>query len=118
MASIIFTSSASVREHHRHGAVDWRIVWRMAPGMLTGSLLSTLASGWISQRALALSFTVIVYGGATQILLGRNARHFSDTDDVSVRALREVERIPPVQQPECGLQQVVAICAPADDVEE
>ena len=71
MASIVFTSSASVREHHRHGAVDWSIVRRMAPGMITGILLSTLASGWISQRALALSFSLIVYGGATQILLGR-----------------------------------------------
>ena len=29
MASIIFTSSASVREHHRHAAVDWQIVRRM-----------------------------------------------------------------------------------------
>ena len=71
MASIVFTSSASVREHHRHRAVDWSIVRRMAPGMITGILLSTLASGWISQRALALSFAVIVFGGATQILLGR-----------------------------------------------
>jgi uncharacterized membrane protein YfcA len=71
MASIMFTSSASVREHHRHGAVDWSIVKRMVPGMITGTLLSTLASGWISQRTLALAFAVIVYGGATQILLGK-----------------------------------------------
>jgi uncharacterized membrane protein YfcA len=71
MASIMFTSSASVREHHRHGAVDWTIVKRMVPGMVTGTLLSTLASGWISQRTLALAFAVIVYGGATQILLGK-----------------------------------------------
>ena len=26
MASAAFTSSASVREHHRHGAVDWSTV--------------------------------------------------------------------------------------------
>ena len=71
MASIVFTSSASVREHHRHRAVDWSIVRRISPGMITGILLSTLASGWISQRALAMAFAAIVYGGATQILLGR-----------------------------------------------
>ncbi len=71
MASILFTSSASVREHHRHQAVDWHIVRRMAPGMVVGTLLSTVAAGWISQRALALAFTVIVFGGATQMLLGR-----------------------------------------------
>jgi len=70
MASIIFTSSASVREHHKHGAVDWQIVRRMVPGMLAGALLSTVASGWIPQRTLALTFAVIVYAGATQIFLG------------------------------------------------
>src|SRR5262245_3064275 len=70
MASVMFTSSASVREHHRHGAVDWTLVARMTPGMVVGTLLSTVASGWISQRALALAFAVIVFAGATQILLG------------------------------------------------
>jgi len=71
MASVVFTASASVREHHRHAAVDWRIVARMAPGMVIGTLLSTSASGWISQRTLALAFAAIVYAGAAQILLGR-----------------------------------------------
>jgi uncharacterized membrane protein YfcA len=71
MASVMFTASASVREHHRHGAVDWKIVARLVPGTLAGTLLSTLASGWVSQRALALAFAAIVYAGATQILLGR-----------------------------------------------
>jgi len=71
MASVMFTSSASVREHHRLGAVDWHIVTRLAPGMVVGTLLATLASGLISQRALALSFAVIVYAGAVQMLLGK-----------------------------------------------
>lgn len=70
MASVVFTSTSSVREHHRHNAVDWKIVARLAPGMVLGALSSTLAAGWVSQRALALAFAVIVYGGATQILLG------------------------------------------------
>jgi len=70
MASIIFTSSASVREHHKHLAVDWQVVRRMVPGMLFGALISTMASGWIPQRTLALAFAVIVYAGATQIFLG------------------------------------------------
>jgi uncharacterized membrane protein YfcA len=71
MASVMFTSSASVRAHHRLGAVDWAIVRRLAPGMVAGTLLSTLASGWVAQRTLALAFAVIVYGGALQLLLGR-----------------------------------------------
>lgn len=71
MASVVFTSSSSVLAHHRLGSVDWTIVWRMAPGMVSGSLLSTLAAGWLPQRVLALGFALIVFGGATQMLLGR-----------------------------------------------
>jgi uncharacterized membrane protein YfcA len=74
MASVMFTSSASVSAHHRLGSVDWTIVRRLAPGMAAGTLLSTLASGWIAQRVLALSFAVIVYGGALQLLLGRKPK--------------------------------------------
>ena len=71
MAGIMFTSSASVREHHRLGGVDWSIVRSLGPAMALGTLLSSYASGWLPQRALALAFAVIVYGGATQIWLGR-----------------------------------------------
>jgi len=71
MASIVFTSASSVREHYRLGGVNLHIVKRMSPGLVTGSLLSTLAAGWIPQAQLALAFSVIVYIGATQILLNR-----------------------------------------------
>jgi uncharacterized membrane protein YfcA len=71
MASIMFTSSASVRTHHRLGGVDWSLVRRMGPGMVAGTLLATALSAWVPQRALALAFAAIVYAGATQILLGR-----------------------------------------------
>lgn len=74
MASIVFTSSASVRTHHQHGAVDWALVRRLAPGMVSGSLLATLASGWVPQRQLALAFAVVVYAGAAQMLLNRKPR--------------------------------------------
>ncbi len=77
MASIVFTSSASVREHHRHGAVDWALVKLLAPGMVAGALLSTVVSGWIPQRLLALSFAAIVYAGATQMMLGRKPQAHS-----------------------------------------
>ena len=71
MASIVFTSGASVREHWRLGGVDLAIVRRMAPGMVTGSLLSTLAAGWIAQRHLAIAVAVNVNAAATQMLLNR-----------------------------------------------
>lgn len=71
MAAVMFTGSASVREHHRLGSVDWAIVWRLAPPMAAGTLLSTFAAGWVPQRALALAFALIIIGAATQIALSR-----------------------------------------------
>ncbi len=82
MASVMFTSSASVRAHHRLGGVDWKLVRRLGPAMVAGTLLATALSGWVPQRALALAFAAIVYAGATQILLGRKpsaARALPDT---------------------------------------
>ena len=71
MASIMFTSTASVRAHHSLGGVDWSLVRRMGPSMVIGTLLATALSGWVPQRALALAFAAVVYAGATQILIGR-----------------------------------------------
>lgn len=71
MASIVFTSASSTRQHLKLGGVDLNIVKRLAPGMVLGSLAATVATGWISQRHLALTFAAIVYFGATQILLNK-----------------------------------------------
>lgn len=71
MASAAFTSTASVREHHRAGAVDWSVVKLFVPGMAAGALASTFASGYISQRTLAISFAIIVYAAAVQMLIGK-----------------------------------------------
>ena len=82
MASILFTSTSSVRAHHRLGGVDWSLVRRIGPGMVAGTLLSSALSGWVPQRALALAFAAIVYAGATQILFGRKpaaSRSLPDT---------------------------------------
>lgn len=39
--------------------------------MVAGSMAAALAAGWIEQRILALAFAVIVYGGATQMIVNR-----------------------------------------------
>jgi len=36
MATILFTSPASVGAHHRHGAVDWAVARTTAPGVTAG----------------------------------------------------------------------------------
>lgn len=71
MASIVFTSASSVREHMKQGGVDFDVVWRMTPSMVLGSLSASAASGFIAQRHLALAFAVIVYAGATQTLVNK-----------------------------------------------
>ena len=70
MATIVFTSISSLWAHHRHGAVNWRIVRAITPGILVGTLLGSLLVGWISTKVLAVFFTAFVYFAATQMMLG------------------------------------------------
>lgn len=69
MATILFTSLASMRKHHQHGAVNWRVVRSITPGILLGGLLGALFAGTVSPLALGLFFAVFVYLAAAQILL-------------------------------------------------
>jgi len=70
MATIVFTSISSSHAHHRHGAVNWQIVRDISPGILVGTLLGSLLSGWVSIKVLAVFFTAFVYYAATQMILG------------------------------------------------
>jgi uncharacterized membrane protein YfcA len=67
MATIVFTSLASVRAHHRHGAVDWMAARAMAPGIIAGALVATLAAGLVPTRPLAIFFTGFMFYAATQM---------------------------------------------------
>lgn len=46
LASIMFTSMSSLRSHHAHGAVNWKLVRRITPGIVIGTLLG---SGFAAQ---------------------------------------------------------------------
>jgi len=70
-ATILFTSISSAREHHRHGAVRWRVVAGLAPGIVAGSLAGPQFVGGMSTSALAAFFGGFVAVAATQILLDR-----------------------------------------------
>ena len=69
LASIMFTSVSSLRAHHAHGAVNWKIVRRIAPGIVIGTLLGSGLAALLSSSVLALFFAVFVTFAATQILL-------------------------------------------------
>ncbi|HEX7053907.1 MAG TPA: sulfite exporter TauE/SafE family protein [Burkholderiales bacterium] len=69
LAVMMLTATASMRAHHAHGAVDWKIARAMSPGMLAGSFLAALIAGGIPTRPLAVLFTALVFYAATQLLL-------------------------------------------------
>ena len=69
MAAILFTSLASLRAHHQHGAVLWKIVAQITPGILVGTLLGTLFAASVPTRPLAVFFTAFVCCVAVQMIL-------------------------------------------------
>lgn len=69
MATILFTSLASLREHHQHAAVDWQVVRRITPGILFGTALGAFSAALVSPQFLIVFFALFVYFAAAQILL-------------------------------------------------
>lgn len=69
MATILFTSLASMRKHHQHGAVNWRVVRSITPGILLGTAIGALLAASIPTRGLGIFFTLFVYFAAAQMLL-------------------------------------------------
>lgn len=67
MATITFTSIASVSAHHRHQAVDWAVARAMAPGIVVGGFASSLAAGFAPTRMLAILFTGFMFYAALQM---------------------------------------------------
>jgi len=70
MATILFTSFSSTRQHHAHRAVHWDMVRFITPGILLGTALGALIVGYISIYYLTIFFILFVYFAATQMLLG------------------------------------------------
>ncbi len=67
LATIAFTSLSSVRAHHRHDGVDWRVARAMAPGIVAGSLVAALVAGFIPTRPLAVFFTAFMFYASAQM---------------------------------------------------
>jgi uncharacterized protein len=61
IASILFTSVASVRSHHLRGAVNWSILRSLVPGVLLGTLTGALLSRFLDARLLSIVFTAFIY---------------------------------------------------------
>jgi uncharacterized protein len=71
LATICFTSLASVRAHDRRGAVLWPVVKVLAPGILAGSLIGAQVAHALPGKVLGVLFAVFVAFSATQMFLNR-----------------------------------------------
>ena len=59
LGTIVFTSLSSAYSHHRRGAVQWRVVWRLGLGLALGAFCASYAVDVMP--ALALKFIFVVY---------------------------------------------------------
>ena len=75
MASILFTSIASVRAHHARGAVLWPVAISLVPGIVLGGLLASVGVFAVLKGTwLALFFAGFVGFSATQMLLDKKPK--------------------------------------------
>lgn len=68
-AAILFTSLSSLRAHHQHQGVLWKVVFQITPGILFGTVLGTLLASNIDARPLAIFFSGFVCFVALQMVL-------------------------------------------------
>lgn len=69
LASIIFTSISSLRAHHAHAAVNWKVWREITPGVVTGTLLGSVLAAYLPANFLKGFFVVFVFYVGTQMLL-------------------------------------------------
>ncbi|HKW39037.1 MAG TPA: sulfite exporter TauE/SafE family protein [Burkholderiales bacterium] len=74
MATILFTSLASVRAHAARGAIRWDIARNITPGILLGGLVGSWIASFIPPLVFAALFTAVIYVAATNILLDRKPK--------------------------------------------
>jgi uncharacterized membrane protein YfcA len=74
MATILFTSVASVRAHAARGAIRWDIALNITPGILLGGLFGSWIASYIPALWFAAAFTVVIYVAATNMLLDRKPK--------------------------------------------
>jgi uncharacterized membrane protein YfcA len=74
LATIVFTSIASVNAHNRRQAVHWHIFWKLTPGIVIGALLGSLIADWLPAHGLRRFFAIFEWLVAAQLLIGLRPR--------------------------------------------
>jgi uncharacterized protein len=71
LATICFTSIASVRAHQSRGTVRWDVVKLLAPGIIVGGLIGAQIAKALPTNVLAVLFAAFIGFSATQMLLNK-----------------------------------------------
>lgn len=71
LATIAFTSLSSVRAHHKRGAVLWKVVSSVAPGILVGVLAGAQIAGYMSSFWISILFSVFVAFSALKMFMNK-----------------------------------------------
>ncbi|AGA89414.1 putative permease [Thioflavicoccus mobilis 8321] len=73
LATILGTGSASVRAHHRRGAVRWGLVRALAPGIVVGAWLGAAIAGVLPEQWLTRIFALFLLFVGVRMLHRRAA---------------------------------------------
>ncbi|MGE4292547.1 MAG: sulfite exporter TauE/SafE family protein [Desulfovibrio sp.] len=71
LATIIFTSVSSTLAHNKRGAVLWKVVLGIAPGILIGTFLGAYSAHWLPTKFLQIFFTAFLYYVAWTMFTGK-----------------------------------------------
>lgn len=69
LGTIVFTSLSAIAAQQRKRAIDWPLVFALAPAMVIGSFLSGYVAGWIPGDLLRTLFGVFLVIASIQLLL-------------------------------------------------
>jgi hypothetical protein len=67
LATVVVTSLIATYSHHRHGAVDWPIFRKMAPGLLGGALIGAMVTSHLPGETLRVLFGLFALMAALQM---------------------------------------------------
>ncbi len=69
LATIMFTSVASMRAHHSRNAVNWPVVRRISPGIVAGTFFGSWVAAHLTTGFLKAFFICFMYFVAAQMLM-------------------------------------------------
>lgn len=72
LTTIIFTSLSSVKEHHKHGAVDWQLVYWIGSGIIVGTALGVWLLAGVAGEHLQMAIGIFALVMAAKMALDIN----------------------------------------------